>query len=290
MGPEYVWNRILRPFPSLDDGGILTRQQGELEVHAVTSERDYPMMLWSLLSYYRLSCRKDPPVVHDDGTLSERSRTRIRSYFPAVNIVRRAEADVVVQETFERYPLLLRLRRRLPHMLKLMDSVVFCRAPRFLLIDSDVLFFDEPNDLVDVRSLNHRFSVDVASVYAVDPEVLFARTGFRIADRVNCGLANIWREGVDFDRMEWLLASGAVDLDFCPPCIDQTLWAADCIRGGYTTLPPSYAVATGPGTDGLVAKHYVGLVLGSLRTARDYFFTEGIGKIRSLPVAKREGK
>ena len=288
MGPKYLWNKILRPLPPSEYGGIITSQQGELEVHALTSERDYPMMLWSLTSYYCMSGRKDPLVVHDDGTLSESSRSRISAHFPASRIVARSEADDIAGDMFRRYALLSRQRERLPHMMKLMDFAVFCKAPRFLIIDSDVLFFDKPNELVDVRSPSHCFSEDLASVYAIDPETLFRRTGFRLADRVNCGVANIRRLGIDYERMEWLLATGMISLESCPPCLDQTLWAVDCVRAGHTALPPSYAIATAPGTGGLVAKHYVGLVLDGLCSARDYFFTEGIGKVQSLLASKRK--
>jgi len=288
FGPTYATNRFVRPYPPRGFTPRQTQGPGELEVHMLTSDRDHCMALWSALSYYLTSGRNDSLIVHDDGTFGEHAIEAMRRYFVEVRIIRRKEADDVVTERFRRFPLLLKLRRRLPHILKLTDFYAFCDAARFVMLDSDVLFFSSPRELCCAGS-GHWFSEDIFTAYAVDLEALRSRTKVDLPPRVNCGMANVAKGLVDFEAMEWLLGRGLIDLDSCLPNVEQTLWAVECRRSGFQFLPNSYGIARGPGRNGLIAKHYVGGVVDRFRTARDYFFTEGIPAVRAMLNAGKVG-
>ncbi len=252
----------------------------------LTSQCDIAMACWTLASYYAMSDRVDPVIVHDDGTLSCGAISAIRRLFPASEIISREQADAVVYEDFKSYPLLLGLRKRIPHVIKILDFYALCNSDRLIMIDSDVLFFADPKELYDAGEL-HRFSRDRETTYAVDREGLRKGIGVNLPPRVNCGIANVSKQHVDIARMEWLLNTGFVDLGKCLPNIEQTLWAMECGRSGFEYLPDSYRVCDRPGLKGLVAKHYVGLVLDRFRTSRDYFFVEGIPILRKLFQCRR---
>jgi hypothetical protein len=149
------------------------------------------------------------------------------------------------------------------------------------MVDSDVLFLLDPRELFETGAL-HRFSRDVQSAYVVTPGELKKRTGVNLPPRINCGIGNVLKDVVDIEFMEWLLGNEDIDLEGCPPTVEQTLWAIECGRRGFQYLPDSYRVCSGPDLEGIVAKHYVGMVLDRFSTARDYFFTEGIPAVRRL--------
>jgi hypothetical protein len=281
FGHRYVLNRIIHPYPPHTAIGMADGVEAEAETHILSSERDFAMACWTLASYYAMCEKASPVVMHDDGTLSRDDLETIRRIVPSVKIVGREEADAVVHEKFKCYPHLLGLRKRLPHMMKILDFHAFCQAKRFVIVDSDILFFSDPKELYEAGK-SHRFSCDLETTYAVEPDELKKMSGIDCPPRVNCGMANVLKEVVDIEMMEWLLHIANIDLQKCPPYIEQTLWAMECGRGGFEYLPESYRICNAPGLKGLVAKHYTGLILDRFRSARDYFFVEGIPEVRRL--------
>jgi hypothetical protein len=225
------------------------------------------MAMWSAFSLTVMCKKQLPLVIHEDGTLSEKMLATLRRFFPDARIIMGREATAKSEDAYRRFPRLLHLRRRLKHFWKLTDFPLFCSASRFVILDSDQLFFSTPDELLrGPANSPHLFLRDVFSTYelsAVDVET-------RLAQRVACGLGNVDKQVIDFDRMESFLCRSKVDIDHCDIWIEQTLWALECGASGVEYLPNSYAIALGPGWEGKKAKHYIG------GPPRDYFFTEGI--------------
>jgi hypothetical protein len=165
--------------------------------------------------------------------------------------------------------------------MKILDFCAFCESSSFIMVDSDVLFLLDPWELFEKSEL-HLFSRDIHSAYVVAPEELEKKSGVNLPPCINSGVANVSKEAVDIGFMEWVLGNADIDLEGCAPTIEQTLWAIECGRRGFGYLPDSYRVCSGPGLEGIVAKHYVGMVLDRFGTARDYFFVEGIQAVRRL--------
>jgi hypothetical protein len=281
FGHHYVRNKLIRPFPPCNGNDAPKETRARVEIHMLTSQRDYAMACWTLVSYQAASRRSDRLILHDDGSLKHEDVERIHRIFPAARVISREEADAKVHGKFKNCPLLLNLRKRLPHIMKILDFCTFCESSRFIMVDSDVLFLLDPCELFETGEL-HLFSRDIESTYVVAPGELEKKSGVNRPPRINCGIANVWKEGVDTELMEWVLGNADIDLEGCPPTIEQTLWAIECGRRGFKYLPDSYRICSGPGLEGIVAKHYVGMVLNRFSSARDYFFVEGIPAIRRL--------
>ena len=204
----------------------------------------------------------------------------------------RTDADREVERVLSSYTRLRALRREYSLLLKLIDTAVFCRAPRFIVIDSDIIFLENPVELISGcpspgEGLTgshymspHYISRDQESRYTVDTGVA-AGSGWHLPSRINSGLINCSKEHLDFAVMEDFLQSLDVGLHL-PDCwyIEQTLWALECGRSGFTFLPDTYCLANGPGLQGFKVKHYVGANIDRLRNSRDYFYTEGIPAVR----------
>ena len=143
-----LWARILDTAPVRMEP---TNENAAAEVHLLCSRRDYLCAIWALKSFYCFSGMTCPLAIHLQGQSPERMVARMRQHFPDARIVLQAEADAFVEPELERagFDRLLALRRKTPFMLKLTDFVLMCRAPRLLLLDSDVLFFAHARDLVE---------------------------------------------------------------------------------------------------------------------------------------------
>ncbi|MGD0497924.1 MAG: hypothetical protein ABSC23_05750 [Bryobacteraceae bacterium] len=272
-GPRYLRNRFLDRYPSYVQGSAAQGDFPDAEVHILTSTRDHVLALWAAATYYATSGRRDPLVIHEYDNLSAMAEARIKEHFPACRVIRRREADPLVRDRLAAFPRLVACRDRIPELVKLIDFALLCRTERLIVLDSDVLFSRNPVELSSPESPEHVFSRDLASVYSISPE-LAARSGFALAPRICCGLANINAAAVDFSYMERFLASGLVALDRCNQYIEQTLWALECGRSGFRYLPDSYAIRLAPPPQTITAQHYVGPV-------RHLFYTEGI------PAARR---
>lgn len=273
-GWPYVQNRALRRYPPRELV-IETRRTGPFELHLLTSERDHMMALWSALSYYAMTGRDDPLVIHDDGSLSASHKRRLYRHFPYADILPRSEMDRRVCGVLRPTKLLTHLRSNYPILLKYIDFVISANTNTILMLDSDTIFFSQPVSLVqtalsmDPASSPHYFSKDYESNYAFQqhcpPGILPAL--------INTGLAVVNVNRVDFRAGEDFLRDASIDLVRRGHYIEQTLWAFECLRSGFDYLPDEYAIAQGPGTNGVVSKHYVGPV-------RDYFYLEGIPFLR----------
>jgi len=231
------------------------------------------MAIWAIYSLIKFANGGIEVVIHDDGTLPEHARRQFRSYFPGVRIISIAEADSKVGTELKSYKRLMHLRKRLKHFHKLTDFPLFCTRQRMIVTDSDVLIFREPKQLLEgpAGPASHLFTRDLWSAYDIpcNPSILPP-----IADRINCGLGNVHRDSLDFDRMESFLALPGIDLDRCSIWIEQTLWAMECAASGFEYLSGDYVITLGPGIGGLVSKHYIG------GPSRDFFFIEGIRAVK----------
>ena len=271
-GWPYLNSRYVRGFPSQHELRVVTPTSGELEIHLLTCARDFQMAVWSALNLTTVTGRRFPLVVHEDGTLSPRMLAALRRYFPNARIITAFEANSASERAYARYPRLLSLRKRLKPFWKLTDFALFCEAARFIILDSDQLFFSTPEELLrGPLNCPYLFLRDLVSTYSVSPTY----GGGMLAPRIACGLGNVAKTSLDFERMESFLRASAVDLEHCDMWIEQTLWALECGASGVEYLPESYAIALGPGWKGKKAKHYIG-------PSRDYFFTEGIPVVEQM--------
>lgn len=275
-GWPYAANRFLRRLPPVSPGLDGSQGPAVMDVHVLTSAQDHIIAIWAAASYLVTTGRGDRFVFHDDGTLRRRQIARLVQSIAGCGVLERREMDARVESALRSWPRLLAIRRRYPAVLKYVDFVVAAAGRPIVAIDSDVLFLAHPVALlramestVDGRR-GHTFIRDYTSSYWVWTEDDLKRLpGF-----VNTGLGVIQTGCVDFDSAEAFLRRGPLEV-ISRPHIEQTFWALECARVGVEYLPDSYRVATGPGVEGLVAKHYVGPV-------RDLFYTEGIPYVRRM--------
>jgi hypothetical protein len=148
-----------------------------------------------------------------------------------------------------------------------------------LMLDSDVLFFETPTELLRrIEDPGYRFNTfngDIASAYTVDPAAVEQGVGFRLQERFNSGLGLLHRASLRLDWIEAFLGlPGMMGNEWL---IEQTVLALCSSRFGVELLPSAYDVHFGRAPDGAPCRHYVGLVRhlmygeGMVRLARRGF-------------------
>ena len=260
-GPRAAWYReVVRP-RILESGPITETVDGRVELHVLTSQRDWLDLMWGLKSFYRASGRRYRLCIHDDGSLDDEALGALTTHFPHGRIIPRSDADTRMDALLAEFPRTRTFRRTNVLSLKVTDFAAYLKGERMLLFDSDLLFFAEPVALLDRlesdRYTMNGFNADVASAYVIEPADALKQFGIHLLPLVNSGLGVIQHDLVRYDWLEEFL-------DFEPVRtghfwrIEQTLFALSASRYGVELLPGEYALRLEPGIDGRPFRHYVG--------------------------------
>lgn len=256
-----LWSKILRTPPVLTEK---PKPGAPVEVHILCCERDYLCAAWALKSFYHFAQVQYPLAIHLQGNVAKRVVARLRAHFPAANIIIQSEADDIVEGWLKNrgFVRLLDARRGSPFMLKLTDFSLCSEAVHLLTIDSDVLFFSRPSDLLIATETPlpaNLFQRDLASTYNLSEERAFKELGIKLASQVNTGIMLFPRDSIELSRCEQYLAHP----DVAEPngWIEQTLYALLASEQDRVTyLPDNYLISleTGAPLDKLIARHYAG--------------------------------
>jgi hypothetical protein len=253
------------------------------EIHVLTSQADWLNLLWALKSFYHFSGRRYLLSIHDDGTLDHEAIGEIERLFPDARLIRRTTADAEVLPTLAEFPRCEEFRRSNHLSPKLFDFRHYLRADRMLLLDSDVLFFDKPTELLrrienDAYRLNS-VNCDLESAYTVLPVAAREHCGVELVGQFNSGLGLIHRDSLRLDWLEEFLGLPGIHSHFWR--IEQTLFALCSSRFGVELLPKEYSVFIGRRRATEPVRHYIGQI-------RHLMYSEGIAALRRqlLPSGK----
>lgn len=255
----------------LDSNPIRNTSDNTCEIHVLTSANDWLNLVWALKSFYYFSQRDYALCIHDDGTLTEEQLKTLEYHFPNARIISRKEADAKVLALLEAHPRCLEFRKTNHLSPKVFDFAAYLQSDRMLLLDSDILFFAAPTELLNrIENPDYQLNTlnaDVASSYTVEPEVVKTHLGFDLAERVNSGLGLIHKRSLSFDWIEEFLGLPNIIGHFWR--IEQTIYALCSSRFGVELLPPAYDVHLEGSINSSPCRHYVGKI-------RHLMYSEGI--------------
>ena len=259
------------PFP--------TEQPQAVPVHILTGKEDWQLAAWMLASWGTFSERSWQIVIHDDGTLPAEGRAAFEAMFPRLRIITRAEADEKMEALLKPFPFCYEYRCMHPLALKVFDVPHFTTGSRYLLLDSDVLFFNHPREILDWtdgKTEGCWFNADVADTALVSAKEAMDELSVKLWPNVNTGISLITRSAMDLDFCDRALAQTSI-LRGHIWRVEQTLYALCASRaekGGL--LSPAYEVSLGRhSAPDAVARHYVGAV-------RNRFFAEGLDRLHKV--------
>jgi hypothetical protein len=244
------------------------------EIHVLTCAKDWLNLMWTLKTFYHYSNRHYALCIHDDGTLTQSDRATFQHHFPDARIIDRPSADTRVLAELANHPRCLEFRKNNHLAPKVFDFASYLESDRMLLLDSDILFFQEPGILLQ-RIENSEYGLntvngDTKSAYTVESAIVKEKCHVEMIERFNSGLGLIHKASLNLDWIEEFLALPDILGHFWR--IEQTLYALCSSRFGVELLPDEYAVQLEENLQGLPSRHYVG-------TIRHLMYTEGIRQL-----------
>ncbi len=276
-GPLYPFWKSMFPRRILSTEPIRTGLWGDPTVCVLTSAIDWLPCLWTLVSFYRFSGRRDPLVIYGDGSLTAEHAEAILRIFPNARILDRSCTDVAMVPVLKEYPLCREYRAAQPFALRILDFPRIVESRFILMLDSDVLFFDEPTELVD-RVADRTpgdfvFQNDMQDAYALPRAHIARDLGLDVPPALNCGI--MLADVADF-RYEWIEEWLALPGMLTHGWSEQTLWAMYAARHRPFRLSDDYALVCSRGiSQSMAAKHYV-------KPIRDLLYVEGIPHLHAL--------
>lgn len=129
------------------------------EIHLLLGHRHVGMCLWAVKSLLNAADKKYSVVLHDDGSLSDADIATLKQHLIGVHVFRKPEADLLIAKKISAFPHVEMYRfnklgvtpwgqRMSIFSLKLLDFNFLTNARKTLVLDTDVLFFKRPEEII----------------------------------------------------------------------------------------------------------------------------------------------
>jgi hypothetical protein len=261
---EYNKHKIL---PLILHAPPICFNPGGTHIHMLLHRRRFLDGLWSIYSLCFFSSEPVHFTIHNDGSLDSGCVDALRKIFPNVRVIQREEADLIVGRTLSRNNLAesIKLRERVVHARKLIDFYILSEGKSFVVLDSDVLTYADPVDLLSPASttdgaIPHAFSPDNNDTATSLPiEIIQERLGWQVLRRLNAGLLHVQKDAVSLDLYEECLMKMLILSDARSKVYyaEQTVYAAALARSANCRLNDKlYTICGGPASS--VTAHYCG--------------------------------
>ena len=256
-----------------------------VSVHMLVSSETWDAGILAAISFENFSGRRWPLFIHEDGSVTEAQRTVIENILPGVRFVPRPEAEKVMETHLAKHPKSLSNRNRHNLFLKFFDFPAYAPYDRFVVLDSDVIFFKRPEEIlswVDAGKEECWFNEDTKEKYCIPRPRIEEELRMKIWERVNTGICLMPKSAISLELGERLIAAFETSAHH-PQFFEQTLYAlmASALNKGGM-LPATYNISWGylraPGS---ICRHYVGAF------KHDLLYIEGAPSLLALLAISR---
>jgi hypothetical protein len=249
----------------------------DIPVYVLTGSDDWLPACWMLASWFHFTGRNWRVFLHDDGQLPPEVRPALVKMFPGIRAVAAGEASRPVLDALAGHQACREYRLAHPMARKIFDIPILTRSARFIILDSDLLFFRKPEVILRWCADGAGqcwFNKDANNSSPVSRSQLREKLGLDVWHGVNAGLCLVDRATIDLDLCERALRETNLAQKHISQ-VEATLFAicASAVgRGGL--LPRAYEVTkerlTSPDA---VSRRYAGAV-------RQRFYAEGIPRVK----------
>ena len=290
MCPYYFYYKQIYRKRILFSKPIICNNGSEFEVHIVTSQKDFLDAIWCLKTFYHYSGLRPKLVIHEDGTLSANGIKMFLKHFVNCRIIRRRDADEDMKHLLANYKYSKknRLNKDFFCALKLFDGFYYASTDKLLLLDSDILFFKKPNEMIEyIEEGTPFFNSDYQNAYVIPVRELNKILGVDILPRVNAGLMFL-RKGYYisnlnfienyFEKMKNVIQPRDINRH------EQTLNAILLSKCKAVRLNENYQISKTLITDKTICHHFVN------DGSRDNFYNEGLKHLKLNKFLKEFNK
>lgn len=178
-----------------------------LDVYFLTGKSHLYQTLFCAYSLIKVSNTNYQFVLVDDGSFDQYLIDFATRQMPNVKLVLRDEIQENLNNELpiEKYPFLHHKRKVYPHIKKLTDVHTIARQSFKLVLDSDMLFWNDPIELVSwlKKPQGCLYMVDCEESYGYDTSLMKSLCGFEIPKLMNVGAIGINSNIVNWAEVEF---------------------------------------------------------------------------------------
>ena len=245
-------------------------------VRMLLTDADFMMGLWTLKSFYCHSEVDWPLIIHEGSKLADRTRNLIKFHFPNVKMIDYESSSILVNDYLRANNLLSLLfyRDKVIFFRRFVDYGLYYPSKIELWLDTDVLFFSTPTDIINNVINRTRYPIvnkDCICSYSLPVQDLSNYFSLDVKEFVNAGLALIPREIIDLKFIDQICSKNLIPPDFYS---EQTCLALLFCQKSGQFFSQKYVMDTIPidlKLKNIVSRHYAGKTI-----SRYLYFREGI--------------
>lgn len=196
-------------------------------IHIMTRHSDIHMTLWAVKSFFRFTDKKYQVVLLTDHSLTKKDIEILSTHLIGVKFIFEEEAGKSIENKIADYPLIKLFRlppetpfpvkftneilqyHFCPFSMKLLDGNFLSQAEKVMILDSDVLFFKKPTEILDwIENSSEDKSMYMVEAFQPSFDVNY-RITFKLKDDppmgINTGLFCYHKKIVDLPELEkWI--------------------------------------------------------------------------------------
>lgn len=256
---------------------ITTAPNSNVDVCIVTSHSDYPNALLAVKSLFYYLNFSLSVVVIDDGSLEKKDLKQIQHHLKGAKIITDSLFKTTAARFFNKNSEIFK-NINLPYIRKKIAPKLFSTKDRILFLDSDVLFFKKPYEIIQwIKGEYDCFYIqdfqDAYFLSNIESIHLFKK---RLWPKVNSGLLGIKRNMLNMRLLEKIIPL-RISLSCYRPLQYQVFFALifsmSSSKTTIVTLPKAYLISDNSQDykpTKLIAGHYIRLVRRQLISDSEY--------------------
>ena len=245
-----------------------------LSVHILSCHSDLVMLCWSLFSFYQSFLVVGQLYIHSDGSLTENDQTLLKRIFPQVIIIKPQAVEKYL-EKLDGFPEIRKYRfdkSQFFLMKKLIDPYLVSSTEQRLVIDSDLLWFKQPQEIEAEIAKNSEHSLMMTNNTETP---VFFKDSLKISDslaRYNSGVVLYNYKNFNLQKLENYLVRFDPANKRNNQFIEQAGYAT-CLENLKALSKLHYNIADEYNHE-MIMKHYTS-------PKRVLFYAEGLGILKN---------
>lgn len=237
------------------------QSQDDFSVHILCQEEDVNMVEWSVRSFLKYSGLCPRIIIHDDGTMTEKSARLLENRFNNLKVLFKREAIAALQKNSEFKGKIKDFSER-GHkvIIQLIDIFLLSNTAKIMLLDGDVLFFKKPEEIVNFVNGNSNcdalmsrqygsYDLKVADYYLNKYKLTEREAGF-----MNPGIILFNKASISVERfIEFFEHTKRKPDDYFLP---MSGWGCLLSQINYRFLSEDVYIMKGRPNENTVAKHF----------------------------------
>lgn len=233
----------------------------DFSLHMLCQEEDVAMVEWSIRSFLKYSELCPQIIIHDDGTMTKNSARILESRFNNLKVLFKSEA-LQMLESHKDFGGIVKKFSENGHkvLIQLIDIFFLSETPKIMLMDGDILFFHQPQEIIDfvngqsdcealVSKQHGSYDIKVNDNYAAKYHIYERGAGY-----MNPGVIIFNKSSISLDKFYEFFNNTKRSYD--DYFLAMSGWGSLISQTSYKFLPEDKYILKGRPTRDTIMKHF----------------------------------